>query len=275
MVLLTVLYLTFPYELVGKRLAEGFSQGGVQLAIGRLRPGFPPGLQAQQLRLLTTTANPPRPLFQIDNLRVQPDLLGLLSRSLQVYLEATIYQGRMLGNVHTTAWNGSAPWELKARLGEIRVEQSPLVQKDGKAFLHGRLGGEVLVTVNKEGDVQQGTLNLQLEPAVLAGSQALPFLLARDVTCDTVKTELGLATGQLQISSFTCRGDDLMLQVKGMIRWQQPLAASIMDLQIEIRSENAYKQELDLIGNLVRRRPNRGVLSFRLRGTFQEPRAGG
>jgi type II secretion system protein N len=273
-VLTVVLYMTFPYDLLGKRLAERFSQDDLQFTMARLRPSFPPGVQVQQLRLLSTATNPPKALAQVETLRAQPDFLAVFSKALDVHLEAAFYGGRSLGQVRTAVLNRTAPWDVTARFSEVRVEQHPLVQKDGQAFLRGRLGGDASIMVNSEGALQQGTFNLHLEPLVFIGNQTLQLPMQRDVTCNTVQTQLSVAPGQLQVGSFTCRGEDLVIQAKGTIRWQQPLAASALDLQVEMRSETTYKQELDFLGNIVRRRPNRGLLTFRLRGTLQEPRPG-
>jgi type II secretion system protein N len=273
-VLLVILYWTFPYELIGKRLTERFSQGDLQLVIARYRPSFPPGLQMQQVRLLTTAANPPTALLQADTLQAQPDLLALFSKSLDIRLDGVLYRGQMHGNVQTAMQDSAASWKVQARFDEMHLEQSPLLQKDGKAFLRGRLGGDLSVTVSSEGELQQGTLNLNVKPMTLVSEQGLQLPLPRDITCETVQSQLSMAPGQLQIGSFTCRGDDLTVQAKGSIAWKQPLPASVLDLRIEIRSENAYKQELELLGNLVKRRPTRGALTFSLRGTLQEPRPG-
>jgi type II secretion system protein N len=271
-ILLLILYWTFPYELVGKRLTERVSQGGLQLAIARYRPSFPPGIQMQQVRLLSTAANPPTTLLQAESLQAQPDLLALFSRTLEIHLKGVLYRGQMHGSVETTVLDSAAPWTVQAHFDEVHLEHAALAQKDGTAFLRGRLGGDVSATVTSQGELQQGTVNLNAKPMVLMGNQGLP--LPRDVTCDTVQSQFSMAPGQLQIGSFTCRGDDLMIQAKGSVAWKQPLPASVLDLRVEIRSENAYKQELELLGAWVRRRPNRGALTFSLRGTLQEPRPG-
>lgn len=273
MILLLILYVTFPYDVLVKRFSEHLAPN-FRLTAGRAWPGVTPGVTFQPLQLLGTTATPALPLLQIETLRLQPDLLALLSRRLDLRLEGGLYGGRASGNIRTSVLDSTVPWEVQTRLGDLRLEQYPFFQKDGAAFLRGRLGGEISAVLNGEGLLQQGTLNMQLEPLVLMANQGLPLPLLRDVTCDTVQSQLRLTVGQLQIVSFMCRGEDLMIQAKGIVRWQQPLAASTLELQLQLRSENTYKQEMELLGNLVRRRPTRGALSFSLRGTLQEPRPG-
>jgi 5-formyltetrahydrofolate cyclo-ligase len=44
-------YVLFPYDVLQQRLMEWASRDGVQLALTRLRPVFPPGLRAEGVRL--------------------------------------------------------------------------------------------------------------------------------------------------------------------------------------------------------------------------------
>jgi type II secretion system protein N len=274
-VFVVLLCVTFPYDVLRQYMVERLSQEDLQLAIGRLRPEFPPGVQLQQLRLLAHQAELPGPLVHITTLRAHPELLPLFSGLLDVRLDSLLYSGRLQGNVRAPITNAAASWQLQVRFSDLQVEQYPLVQKDGKAFLRGQLGGELSATMNSNGLLQQGTLKLQLKPLVFAGNQGLQLPLQQEITCDTVQSELQMSPGQLQIVSFSCRGNDLSVEASGTVRWQRPVANSIVDLRLQLRSATTYKQELDLIGTLLRRRlDRRGVLSFSIRGPLQQPRFG-
>jgi type II secretion system protein N len=149
------------------------------------------------------------------------------------------------------------------------------VHKENQAFLRGRLNGELEATLNNDGLLQQGVLKLRLQPLVFVGNESLQLPLQREITCESLQGQVQLKAGQWQIDNFNCRGDDLSLQVRGQVQWQQPLGNSPLELNIQIRSETTFKQEIDLLGTLVRRRPDRrGILSFSIRGTLQQPRFG-
>jgi type II secretion system protein N len=194
---------------------------------------------------------------------------------LDVQLTARLYSGQLTGNVRTEMANGAAPWELQAHFSDLQVEQYPLVQKDNTAFLRGRLEGDITATLDRAGLFQQGVVNLRMQPLVFVSNAGLQLPLQREITCDSLQSQLQLKAGQLQLVSFNCRGDDLAIQARGTIQWQQPLRESAMDLHVQIRSDATFKQEIDLIGTLVRRRPDRrGVLSFSIRGTLEQPRFG-
>jgi type II secretion system protein N len=272
-IFLVFLYITFPYDLLRQRIIAQFRQEDLQLAIARLRPEFPPGVEFQQIRLLTSPAASAKALAHIDTLQAQPNFFAFASKMLDIQLAGRLYSGQLAGNVRTDMVNGESPWELQAHFSDLQVEQYPFVQKDNTAFLRGRLEGDIIATLDHAGLLQQGVVNLRVQPLVFVGSEG--FQLQREITCDSLQSQLQFKAGQLQLVSFNCRGDDLAIQARGTIQWQQPLRASIMELHVQMRSEAAFKQEIDLIGTLVHRRPDRrGMLSFSIRGTLEQPRFG-
>ena len=272
---LVFLYITFPYDLLRQRIVEQFRREDLQLAIARLQPDFPLGVELQQIRLLTSPAASTRALAHLDSLQAQPNFFAFATKMLDVQLTARLYSGHLAGNVRTEMANGAAPWEFQAHFSDLQVEQYPLVQKDNTAFLRGRLEGDITATLDRAGLLQQGVVNLRMQPLVFVGNEGLQLPLQREVTCDSLQSQLQLKAGQWQLLSFNCRGEDLTIQARGTIQWQQPLRESAMDLHVQMRSEATFKQEIDLIGTLVRRRPDRrGVLSFSIRGTFGQPRFG-
>jgi type II secretion system protein N len=274
-VFLVFLYVIFPYDLLRQRVIEHFPSDDLQLTIASLRPDFPPGLQFRQVRLLSTQTLSSRALAQIDTLQASPNFFALLSGMLDFDLDARLYSGHLEGNVRTAVADAASPWELQVRFSDVHVEQHPLTQKDNQAFLRGRLDGDVVATLDRTGLLQQGFVNLRLQPLVFTGRESLQLPLQREITCDALQSQLQLKAGQLHIASFNCRGDDLAIQVRGNVQWQQPLGDSQLELNIQVRSETTYKQELDLIGTLLRRRPDRrGILSFSVRGTIRQPRFG-
>ncbi|MGQ4807175.1 hypothetical protein NKDENANG_00519 [Candidatus Entotheonellaceae bacterium PAL068K] len=270
-VYLVVVYFTFPYDLLRQRLVERLSPGPMRLVITTLHPDLPPGLLLQHVRLETNHAAPGEPVVHLHTVRLQPAWLSLFSGELQVRIAAALYDGRLQGDLFPPV-AAAAVWKFQGHLADIHLEQYPWVWTEGEAWLHGRLGGHVQVTVGREGGVQEGVLKPLLQPLVLVGGPGSRLPLPQDVTCDTVQGELKMTPRQLQIVSLTCEGNDLSIEVSGSVKLQQPLHTSTLDLNLKIRSETVYKQELGLLGTLVRQRPDRrGVLSFIIEGTVGKP----
>ena len=272
---LVFFYVMFPYDLLRQRIVAQFPRQDLQLTIAKLRPDFPPGIEFQQIRLLTPQAASAGALAHIESLQAQPNFFALAAKMLDFQLAARLYSGQLTGNVRAEMANGAAPWELQAHFSDLQVEQHPLAQKENTAFLRGRLNGDITATLDSDGLLQQGVVNLRMQPLVFVGNEGFQLPLPREITCDSLQSQLQLKAGQWQLVSFNCRGDDLTINARGTIQWQQPLRDSTLDLHIQMRSEATFKQEIDLIGTLVRRRPDRrGVLSFSIRGTLEQLRFG-
>ena len=219
-------YLMFPYDLLRQRIVAQFPRQDLQLTIAKLRPDFPPGIEFQQIRLLTPQAASARALAHIESLQAQPNFFALATRILDFQLAARLYSGQLAGNVRAEMANGTSPWELQAHFSDLQVEQHPLAQKENTAFLRGRLNGDITATLDSDGLLQQGVVNLRMQPLVFVGNEGLQLPLPREITCDSLQSQLQLKAGQWQLVSFNCRGDDLTINARGTIQWQQPLRDS-------------------------------------------------
>jgi len=269
------LYLTFPYDLLQQRLVEWVSQEGMQLALSRLRPDFPPGLRSQDVRLVVDQLSPNEATVHLETLRVQPEWLALLSRKMQIHFAAGLYGGRLEGEVHYTTVEGAPLWEVQARLADLDVTQYPAVQQGDRAFMRGRLSGEATVTLTRDGQIQDGTVNLRMQPMALVGAPGWQLQLPREIVCDALQGELKTTARQAGNVALSCQGKDLTLEARGTVGWKAPLPESQLNMRWQVRSEEAYKQELDLLAALVRKRPDRrGELSFRLHGPLRQLRLG-
>jgi type II secretion system protein N len=268
------LYWTFPYDLLRQRLGDRLAQRGVLLSIARLRPVLPLGLQAQDVRLRLESLANDKAVAQLATLRAQPDWRALLSGKLQMQFDAALYRGQLQGSARWITQDAGKGWNIQATFKDLDIAQHPLVQRDDQAFLRGRGDGEVKLTLDEQGSTQAGSVNLSLQSVAFAG-QMLQLPLQRELACNTMKGSLTFDAQQASNVTLTCSGDDLAIESKGTVKWQRPLGRSQLNLNWQLRSETAYKQELDLLSSMVRpRSPRRGELSFRLHGALQQPRFG-
>lgn len=273
-VFVVLLYLTFPYDLLRQRLVASFAQNDVRLTVSRLHLGFPPGVALHHVGLVADLVTLPGAMLQTSILHVRPVWRSLLAGMLHARLEAVLYEGQWLGEIRAQSADEVQVWEIQGRFEDLQLERHPWLHHENVALARGRLAGDVLLTLHETGQMQQGTLNLHAQPLVFGGPESrLP--LPREITCDTLQSQMKLTQTQLQIVSLTCRGDDLTIQARGTVNWRRPFQETGLNLQLQIRSETAYKPELDLLGGLIRRRPDRrGTLSFSIRGTVRQPRFG-
>ena len=78
---------------------------------------------------------------------------------------------------------------------------------------------------------------------------------------------------QWKIDDFTCQGDDVFIDIRGTVRPRRPMQNSVLNLRMELRSSESFKDELTMLRTLVRQRPSQdGTLKFGLRGPLSRPR---
>ena len=269
-------YLSFPYDLLRQRVVDWLAPDAMRLAIAELRPTFPLGVLLQQVRLQANTVEPREPVLHLRTLRVQPAWLPLFSREVQLRIAATLYDGHLQGDIHPPGFDDTTGWTFQGQVADLGLARHPWLRNaEGEAWLRGRLGGNVQMTLDQDGRVQEGELELRVQRLVLVAGQHPLVPLQQDVTCDTLQSKFKVTARQVQIVSLNCQGDDLTIQVRGSVQVRQPWNTSMLNLHVQMRSETTYKRELGLIGALVRRRPDRrGGLSFRIRGPVRKPRFG-
>jgi type II secretion system protein N len=269
------LYVLFPYDVLRQRLVEWTSQDGMQLVLTRLRPMFPPGLRAEGIRLQVDQFSPHDATLDIETLHLYPGWLALLSRQMQVRFEGRMYSGRLEGEARYIKVEGTPVWDIKTRFTDLDVAQYALLRKDGRAFMRGQLGGDTATLLASDGHIQEGSFNLRMQTAGITGVPGWQVQLPREIACDTLQGELKALAKQASMVALTCQGQDLFIEARGSVAWKIPLADTQLNLRWQVRSDEVYKQELDLLANILRRRPDRrGEISFRLQGPLRQLRTG-
>jgi type II secretion system protein N len=270
-------YVMFPYDLLRQRVVDRFSQGTVQVDIARLQPTFPPGLALQQVRIMGKGPHLPEEVVQLQTLRAWPRWLSMLSETKDVRFEGALYDGNIAGEFHYAKVNGEPSWQSAAQFEGLDVARYPLLQQlqsSDKLAVQGRLSGEATATLNARGQLEQGEIAFQLKPAVFVPGEAARIPLRKEIPCQTLKGEVIMTLRQWEIDDLVCQGEDIFVDLRGTVQPRRPVENSVLNIRMELRSDQAFKPELDLIRTLVRQRPSPdGALKFGLRGPLSQPRA--
>lgn len=270
-------YVMFPYDLLRQRVVDRFSQGTVQVDIARLQPIFPPGLALQQVRIMGKGPHLPEEVVQLQTLRAWPRWLSILSETKDVRFEGALYDGNIAGEFHYAKVNGEPSWQSAAQFEGLDVARYPLLQQlqsSDKLAVQGRLSGEATATLNARGQLEQGEIVFQLKPAVFVPGEAARIPLRKEIPCQTLKGEVMMTLRQWEIDDLVCQGEDIFVDLRGTVQPRRPVENSVLNIRMELRSDQAFKPELDLIRTLVRQRPSPdGALKFGLRGPLSRLRA--
>jgi hypothetical protein len=122
--------------------------------------------------------------------------------------------------------------------------------------------------------MQDGTFNLRGQPLALVSAPGWRLQLPHEIACDGLQGELKTTSRQAGNVSLACQGKDLEIEARGTVGWRTFLMDSQLNLRWKVRSEEAYKQERDLLAVLVGKRPDRrGEIAFGLQGPLRQLRA--
>jgi type II secretion system protein N len=246
------------------------------LDIARLRPTFPPGLAFDRVRVMRERSEVAEEVFGFQSLRLWPYWMSLLAGSRKAYFTGTSYDGRISGDVRYVGTKNSPGWEVQAQFADLDVSRYPLLQQMQAAdrlTVRGQLRGNVAAKTNEQGTLIQSNLSFLMQPAVFTPGKASMLPLRQELPCETLTGDIAVTTLQWQIDELTCQGADLYIDVRGSVRPRRPVQQSLLNLRLELRSGETFRQELDMLRGLVRQRPSAdGSLKFGLRGSVARPR---
>jgi type II secretion system protein N len=255
-------FLTFPYERLRDRVVEEFNarQTGpdpLRLELTELDGYSLGGVEAEGIRLIsapkpsTDPAIKPKPsVLEIQSAHVRVSLLGLLFGSLDLSFGADAFGGTISGT--TSESDGTRSLDL--RLEDLSLAQAPLLADAIGLPLGGTVQGE-LELVLPEGKLAkaEGTVELEITglsvgdgKAKIRDTIALPQVEAGDLKLQGDVTE-----GQLKLTEFAAKGDDLEFVSEGSIRLRDPAATSLLSLTARFRFTERYANKNDLTRALL------------------------
>lgn len=272
------LYVMFPYDLLRQRVIERASQGPYQLSIASLSPSFPPGLSLRNISVELRQANALQEVLHLKSLRAWPQWLTLFSRAKTMGFTGDLYSGRVSGDVRYTQDDGAAFWEGLAEFRNLDVSRHALLldmQQKKKLTVQGRLNGTAKARLTMAGQLEKGDIALQVQPAIITPGEASRLLVRKELPCDNLNAAGVLTQREWQIEELTCRGDDILIDLRGTFRPRSPWPSSVPNLRVALKSETTFQPELNIISQWALKRPMgpEGVVKFGLRGRLDNPHA--
>lgn len=255
--LITAVFVTFPYEALGKRLTAEAASAGYLLRIGSIGPGFF-SVRAKRIELVAkaTGTSEPKPL-RIALLSIRPSLFPL-------GVHATIHA---LGGTAEAAVGGLSSLRVVADLRRIDFASGDFESFTG-VKARGTLDGELDMTIPKvkppgggtalpDTSAASGTLTLKGNGLQVLGgtmSIAIPVFGPEPVPLDlpqlafgTLDVRLNAKAGAVTITSFTSASSDLEVQVTGTAKLGQRIAYSELDCGVRFHLTKEAKERLGML----------------------------
>ncbi len=255
-----VFYWTFPYDRLARFVSDkvAASSSGYRIEIGQLSPSWLTGVALEDVKvskqrapktLGTQAANTPEPAKQepivFKEVRARVGVLSLLAGSTDVSFDAELEKGSIEGEF----FESEELTRIDATLDKLDIGRLGLLDSLISLPAVGTLQGDVDLTLAKDPAQSNGKVLLTIKGFTLGDGQAkiqlgsMGGLTVDPVNAGDVTLELDVTAGVGQVKRLTANGTDVELEGTGEVRFAQPLVRSRIDITLEIKFTDAYKNK--------------------------------
>lgn len=269
------LYVTFPYDLLAQYASRHWAPPGMHVETHGVESLFPPGVQVKRAAVAFDAKAGRQEVARVEELRVRPRWLALLTGRPGAEFSAAVYGGRIRGRVERRRSSELPLWEFEVSFADIEIDSHPQALRNRKAFLRGRLSGMVAGQIDERGGLHAASLELRAEELVFDG-RALQLPLQRDIACTSAQSDAQATSPGTGSVSLACSGDDLDITAAGTVTWKGSIRRAELDWRWQVRSQTLYRQEVAFLAVLVGEEPTEdGEISFRMYGPWRRLRTSG
>jgi type II secretion system protein N len=260
-------YILFPSDTVKEYLADQIQQAhpGLAVEIGRVKPGFPPGLRLYDVSVFHLG----QPLAEMENLKISPDILSLFLTTTHLSFKGNGYGGSFRGQVDIIKNSANREMTVDADLAGIQVKQLEVLSAITTHKISGNLDGTLTFKTKAphqglSGDLVLTEGEIEFSPPVL-NQNLLSF--------NTIEAELMLNNRSLIINHCQIEGNHLGAYVSGSIKFSGRTARKILDLSGTVNPHAALLAKLgkNFPQLLTGSNSDKQGFPFKITGTMDSP----
>lgn len=253
---LTILFI--PDRVIEGIVTRAAESRGITLHAASLGKAFPIGLTARRLEIDDERG----PLFKADSATVRLAILPLFTGNLELTCRARLAGGDLRGTVSRA---GDADLEAS----NIRLQELPFFATATGATVKGV--AHLTVHLRRLNKAPSGEVQLAVSDADLSGVKIGGMPLP-DSSYPTVQGMLRLAGSRASLESFSLQGEGLYVRLKGDVTLTAPLAASPLNLTLEILPKPEFMDRQKFVFLLLARYMlSPGNYQIPIRGTLGHP----
>jgi type II secretion system protein N len=245
------LVLTFPYDVLARRLEVEAQRVGAELTIGSLGPSGLAGLRAREVKLrLPAAPGETIPELRLDRADLSPDLLALILRRTSFGFAFEGYGGTARG--HAALSNDPRqPGLTSLRLDahDVDLHALPLKELAG-VEASGKLQLKIDLPSLLPAEAANGSLSLTLDGGGVTGGTVQGFPVPR-TSLGKVEGGANIEKGLARVDKTTARGGDIEAEVDGNVTLRPLLALSQADLHVHFRFSDRWLNENAMIKGAI------------------------
>lgn len=273
--LLLTLYfsvLTFPYDALKDRyLLERIQGLPFRVSVDSLRATPLLWIRATGIHVLSSKKEEPASLLTLEEVRLRPSVLRLLTGRLAVRVKAFLYGGKIQGR----AGRSKDTVDLAFNWKNIALDRLPLQAQLGGAEIKGAVSGEMDLLLRVQGNrliPAEGMFKGRLAEGAVKNLQfrGFPLPALGDLTG---QGELTLGENRLNVESLSLNADLVNFSLEGKVDLSRMLASSPLNLKGKVKlSGSLASQYQPMLAGLLRKQDKEGFYVFSIRGTLTSPR---
>ncbi len=267
---------TFPYERVRDRLVAEFNtkqaSAGMRIEIAEMSGYWLSGIEAEGVKVTRTaaaaataaasapatavaaTAETPaeesKPhVTLIDHVYGSVSLLRLLVGTTKASFGMEMQSGEVEGSFSSSSDSQS----LELTLSKVNVGDLPMLSDLAGLPLKGTVDGKVEVELpEKKATKAEGKIELNMS-GISAGdgkTKILKVIALPELKVGDVKLSATITDGRLKVDSMSAKGPDFEMLLDGSVRLREPIPLSMLDIGLEFRFMDAYKNKSDITRGL-------------------------
>lgn len=263
---------TFPHQRLLDRMLAQAAGGPLVIEARGAGLGLPLAYTIDSLALKVREPERGPALVDATTVRASPSILGLLRGvPYPLGVRGALYGGSLTGTLDLRR----PAFAVRAALADV-----DLGRYDGLGLLmEGRLAGRLAATLDVVGDTRKptatnGELALTVTGLALEGGKWQGLTIA-DLHFPELRLAGTIKNGRLELGDLAARGTEVDVSGHGTVLLQQPLTASLLNLELTLVPAANAPDQIRLALNLIPGEAGAGgERRVRIFGTLGRPRAG-
>ena len=245
------LVLTFPYDVLARRIEMEAKRAGADVTIGSAGAGGLAAVRARDVRVRIAPASGDAwPELRFDRAVVSPDLIALILRRTSFGFSVEGYGGTARGHVALSN-DPRQPGVSSFRIDASDLDLSALPLRDLAGVLAaGKLRLKADLPALLPVETARGSISLLLEGAAVTGGSVAGFSLPR-TALGRVEGAVAVEKGVARIDKTQARGGDVEADVDGNVNLRPLLSLSQADLHVRFRANDSWLNENGMIKGMI------------------------
>ncbi len=253
-------YWTFPYDRLAIYLTQKVAESGsgYHVEIGHLAPHWLTGVALEDVKIRKLTAPTPTTpstdaaegaikddAIAIKEVHARVGLLSLITGATDISFNAELDKGNLEGEYFAN----EDETRIDATLNKLDIGRLGLLDSLISLPAVGTLQGEFDLVLAKDPTKSNGSVKMTIKDFTLGDGQAkvklgsMGGLTVDPVNAGDVTLELDVTAGVGQVKRLSASGADVELQGTGEVRFAQPLSRSRIDITLQIKFTDVYRNK--------------------------------